>query len=464
MKLATQFDAAVLARYDVTGPRYTSYPTAPQFKTEFGEAEYREHARLSNDDPIPRPLSLYLHVPFCASPCFYCGCNRVITRDRARGEAYLARLTREVAMQGALFDRDRRVIQIHLGGGTPNFFDLEQLGHLLDSLGANFNLARGDDREFGIEIDPRCADEAYVHGLARMGFNRVSFGVQDFDPDVQEAINRVQPREQTLSVLTAARAAGMRSVSVDLIYGLPRQTAERFAATLDTTIALRPDRIALYSYAHLPELFKAQRQIVAAELPAPGEKLALLGLAVETLLAAGYEYIGMDHFALPDDDLVRAREHHSLQRNFQGYSTHAECDLVGMGASAIGRVRDCYAQNARELPQWDSAIDAGRLPVVKGLVLGDEDLLRQDIIQSLMCYDEVDIALIERRHGVCFATHFATELKRLEALARDGLVEVDAQRIRITPRGRLLMRMVAMAFDAYLARPQETVRRFSRVI
>ncbi len=464
MNAAIQFDPGLLARYDLTGPRYTSYPTAPHFHDGFTEADYRAAVRLSNAEPIPRELSLYVHIPFCASPCFYCGCTRVITRDRGRISAYLNRLHREIALQAVLFDRDRRVGQLHLGGGTPNFLDPRQLTELMDALHDGFNLARDDAREFSIELDPRYNDAGQLASLAGLGFNRASFGVQDFDPLVQEAINRVQPMEQTLDAIAAARAAGFRSVSVDLIYGLPRQTREGFTGTLDTVCAVRPDRVALYSYAHLPERFKAQRQIDATELPATTEKLALLGLAIETLGRAGYRYIGMDHFALPDDELVRAQADGTLQRNFQGYSTHGQADLVGLGMSAIGRVGDCYVQNARDLVVYDAALDAGRLPIVKGLCLSDDDRQRAELIGDLMCRGEIDEYEFGRRHGLVFSERYAPELERIRALVDDGLVERGAGRLRVTPRGRLLLRVVAMAFDASLSRPAEIVARYSRVI
>jgi oxygen-independent coproporphyrinogen III oxidase len=458
------FDPALIARYDAHGPRYTSYPTAPHFAASFDEATYRVHAAATNDDPIPRPLSLYLHMPFCASPCFYCGCNRVITRDRAKGDAYLERLYREIALQGALFDRDRRVVQLHLGGGTPNFYDVAQFEALFDALGAAFRLAGPREREFSIELDPRHANRDYVKALAALGFNRASLGVQDFDHAVQVAINRVQSVKETREVIDATREAGFDSVSVDLIYGLPKQNLTGFGRTLDTVVEAAPDRIALYSYAHLPELFKAQRQIAAADLPAPHDKLALLGLAIEKLGAAGYRYIGMDHFARADDELARALDERTLQRNFQGYSTHADCDLVGLGVSAIGKVGDCYAQNARDLVGYYAALDTGRLAIAKGLVLAPDDELRAAVIQDVMCRGEIEFRAFEWRYGIEFASHFARELERLSPLVADGLVEIRADGLRVTPRGRLLVRLVAMAFDAYLARPGEVQARYSRVV
>lgn len=469
MNVIPEFDPDLLSRYDVSGPRYTSYPTAPHFRADFDEAKYRAHAMRSNDDPIPRPLSLYVHIPFCSSPCFYCGCNRVITRDHAKADAYLARLGREIALQAALFDTDRKVTQLHLGGGTPNFLDALQMAELTDQLGNAFRFAAPSEREFSIEIDPRHADDAYLGALARLGFDRVSFGVQDLNPDVQAAINRIQPAKLTLAAIASARAHGFRSVSVDLIYGLPKQTFAGFDATLDTVIGAFPDRIALYSYAHLPEVFKPQRRIKASDMPSPHDKLGLFGLAINRLAQAGYRHIGMDHFALPTDELVRAQDAGTLQRNFQGYSTHAECDLVGLGMSAIGRVGDCYVQNARDLVGYYAALDNGRLPIVKGLSLTFDDVVRGEIIQRLMCDGRVFFADVERRHSITFGDYFARELVRLHALANDGLVELKRDRVEITPAGRLLVRVVAMAFDAWIARPGETgaaenVARFSRVI
>jgi len=464
MRNDLEFDADLLMRYDVAGPRYTSYPTAPNFGTGFRAEDYRRHARASNDDPVPRPLSLYLHVPFCTSPCFYCGCTRVITRDLSRSVGYLERVSRELAMHAELFDPDRQLLQLHLGGGTPNFLDLDQFRALFARLSSHFPFAPADEREFSIELDPRGATPDLIGGLAELGFNRMSFGVQDFDREVQEAINRVQSVEETLGAMRAARDAGVQSVSFDLIYGLPRQTNAGFGQTLSTVLDARPDRIALYSYAHLPELFKAQRQIDPADMPTAPAKLALLGMAIERLGAAGYRYIGMDHFALPGDELVRAQEQGSLQRNFQGYSTHAECDLVGLGVSSIGSVGDCYAQNARDLAGYYAMIDAGHLAVQRGLTLTPDDQLRRELIQQIMCHGSLEFDAVEARHGFDFAERFPAELERLGQLARDGLVTLDDRGLVVTARGRLLIRHVAMAFDAYLRRPAPSPARYSRVI
>ena len=386
------FDLGLLRRYDRPGPRYTSYPTAPQFSPDFDERALREAVRQSNGDPIPRLLSIYVHVPFCLSPCFYCGCNRIITRDRSRAETYVARLYREIAMTAAMFDRDREVIQLHFGGGTPNFLSPAQLGDVVDSLRHHFHFADRDDRDLSIELDPRSLTASDVAELAAIGFNRASLGVQDFDPQVQAAVNRVQTVEETLAIIEACRRHDMRSVNVDLIYGLPKQTPDGFARTLDTVIAARPDRLAVYSYAHLPELFKPQRRVDATLLPAPDAKLALLQLAIEKLTGAGYVYIGMDHFALPDDDLAVAQARGSLHRNFMGYTTHADTDLVAIGVSAISHIGASFSQNPRDVPSWEAAIDEGRLPVFRGMHLSEDDQLRADLIQHLMCQGEVPVS------------------------------------------------------------------------
>lgn len=459
-----EFDAALVGRYDLNGPRYTSYPTAPQFASSFGEAEFVASARRTNDDPIPRSLSLYVHVPFCESPCFYCGCNRVITREHGKAEVYLERLFREIELTSALFDRDRKGLQLHLGGGTPNFLDLRQMGDLCESLQQHFTMDRSEAREFGIEIDPRFADAAYIRGLGELGFNRLSVGIQDFDAAVQQAVNRIQSVEQTAAVLDAARASGFRSLSVDLIYGLPRQSVEGFARTLDTVVKLRPDRVAAYSYAHLPDVFKPQRQIEAADLPDATTKLALLTLCVEKLCAAGYRYVGMDHFALPTDELVRAQDDGTLQRNFQGYSTHSDCDIVGLGVSAISRIGDSYSQNFREMPLYYGALDRGRLPVARGLLLGDDDRIRGDAIMQLMCHGELALAELGRRHGIDTAVYFANELVELATLQQHGLVELAPDHVLVTARGRFLLRVVAMVFDAYRRKPTAAPVRHSRVI
>ncbi|EIM00647.1 oxygen-independent coproporphyrinogen III oxidase [Rhodanobacter denitrificans] len=458
-----EFDPALIARYDVAGPRYTSYPTAPHFKAEFDEAALRAVIRASNEEPIPRPLSVYVHVPFCMSPCFYCGCNRVITRDVTQADRYLERLYREIELIAPLFDRDRSVRQLHFGGGTPNFLDTAHMGELLESLARHFSFSHAADREYGIEIDPRFADAAYIRAMGELGFNRISVGIQDFDPAVQKAVNRIQSFEQTREVIEAARTSGFRSASVDLIYGLPFQSVDGFSRTLDQVVALNPDRVAVYGYAHLPEMFKAQRQIEAADLPDAATRLALFGRALEHLSAAGYVYIGMDHFAKASDELVLAQRAGTLQRNFQGYSTHGDCDIVGLGVSAIGRIGDSYSQNARDLIGYYAALDAGRLPLMRGLQLDEDDLIRRELINELMCHGSVEKQAFGARHRLLFDEYFARERQRLLPLIEDGLVTENPREIRVTSRGRLLLRIIAMCFDAYLDDAAQAPR-YSRVI
>jgi oxygen-independent coproporphyrinogen-3 oxidase len=455
-------DAALLARYDVQGPRYTSYPPAPRFGSGFDAGAFAAAARASNDDPIPRRLSLYVHAPFCLSPCFYCGCARIITRDPAKAESYLVRLHREIELVAPLFDRDRRAVQLHFGGGTPNFFDVRQMSDLVECLERHFGFAPGPVFEAGIEIDPRSAGRAYIEAMGRLGFNRISIGVQDFDPAVQAAVNRIQSVEETRAVIDAAHDSGFRSVSIDLIYGLPKQSVPTFRETLDRVLELAPDRIVAYGYAHLPSRFRAQRQIRSEDLPDAHERIALLELTVRTLTASGYRYIGMDHFARAGDDLASAQRHGTLQRNFQGYSTHAACDLVGLGMSSISHVGHSYSQNARDLTGYYAALDAGRMPVARGLVMSEDDIVRADAIQQIMCHGVIDVGAFEARHGLEFDAYFARELNGLSGFVADGLVEIDPGRIAITPRGRYFLRNIAMVFDAYL--PDGTGQGYSRTI
>lgn len=453
--LAPQFDAELISRYERNGPRYTSYPTAPQFQPAFDARALRGVIALSNEEPIPRPLSLYVHVPFCQSPCFYCGCSRVITRDIGKADVFLQHVEQEIACVGPLFDRDRQVQQLHLGGGTPNFLDLKRMARLLHGLRQHFNFAPDGQGELGIEVDPRFIDAAYVQGLATLGFNRLSAGIQDFNPAVQQAVNRVQSVPQTRSVLDTARDAGFASISVDLIYGLPRQTLQGFEQTLDEVLQLGPDRIAVYGYAHMPRLFKAQSQIDADELPTPALRLALFGLALERLTANGYLYVGMDHFARAGDSLIQAQRNGTLQRNFQGYSTAADCDIIGLGPTAISRIGDSYSQNIHNLPGYYAATASQGLAVARGLSLSDDDILRREIINTLMCHARLDKSAIAERYGIDFDRYFAQALLRLQALANDELVQLNRSSIDVTPKGRLLLRHVAMCFDAYLgAEPQ----------
>lgn len=462
MYQTVEFDAKLLARYDINGPRYTSYPTALQFTETFGEADYR--LAVNDSNAHSGPLSIYAHIPFCTSPCFYCACTRIITRDPLKAGFYLERLYREIDLQATRFHPDRVVEQLHFGGGTPTFLSMEQMSALMRRLRDRFNLCNDDAREFSIEIDPRTVDADRMEQLATLGFNRVSLGVQDFDARVQRAVNRIQGVEDTLGIMDAARRFGMRSINLDLIYGLPFQSLEGFGRTLDIVIGARPDRLAVYSYAHMPRLFKAQRQIEEASLPDAATKLGLLRLAIEKLTHAGYVYIGMDHFALPDDELVSAQREGGLHRNFQGYSTRAECDMIGLGMSAIARIADTYSQNAKEIDRYYAMLDEGRLPIVRGVALTQDDRTRRDVIQQVMCHGEIDFRAVERRWNVEFARCFRAAMPRLETLAADDLIELDERRLVVTPAGRLLLRVIAMAFDAYVPVMADSAARFSRTV
>jgi len=462
MNQSVSFNRALVEKYDRPGPRYTSYPTAPQFHSAFAVDDYQSAARQSNANAVPKALSLYIHIPFCQSLCYYCACNKIITQKTHRAVEYLHYLKREIAMQGALFDSSRTLTQLHLGGGTPTYLTHEQLAELMAALHEAFNLDDSDGHEFSIEVDPRTISAEQIHQLRSLGFNRLSFGVQDFDAQVQAAVNRVQSEAQVRELVAAAREAAFKSVSVDLIYGLPLQTHASFAVTLDKVIDLRPDRIAAYSYAHLPERVRAQRLIRREDMPPPERKLELLELTIERLTGAGYVYIGMDHFALPDDELCLAREQGSLQRNFQGYSTHADCDLIGLGVSSIGKVGDTYSQSVKELSQYYAYLDAGLLPVQRGYQLNDDDRLRRDVINALMCQGRVEFAVIEAQHGIDFCTYFSDALLQVKSHVEDGLVLLTSESLTLLPQGQLMMRSVAMAFDVYLS--TDNAQRFSRTV
>jgi oxygen-independent coproporphyrinogen-3 oxidase len=461
MHAVTAFDAELIRRYERNTPRYTSYPPANRFDTGFTASDYRRAALLSNAAPAT-PLSAYVHVPFCESPCFYCGCNRVITRDRAQATRYVEHLKIEIEMQGRLFDRSRRIEQLHFGGGTPTFLTFDEMNEVMQHLDCWFSLDRSDRREVSIEVDPRTVTTETMPGLAALGFNRVSFGVQDFDPRVQKAVNRVQSLDLVRSATELARASGFRSVSFDLIYGLPRQSPASFERTLAATTRLRPDRIAVYGYAHLPELFKAQRALDERELPNAAQRLELLEMTVEMLTGAGYVHIGMDHFALPHDELARASRDGTLHRNFQGYSTRAACDLVGLGVSAIGAVGTAYAQNARRLDDYYAAIGRGSFAIERGLSLTMDDLARRDIIQQVMCGAGVDPHEIETHYALDFRQDFATELSELRRMASDGLLSEVEPQVRVSDKGRFLLRNIAAVFDRYL--PAAPAKAYSRAI
>ncbi|MCS0583991.1 oxygen-independent coproporphyrinogen III oxidase [Massilia pinisoli] len=442
-----EFDPELIARMSQRGPRYTSYPTADRFTPGFGAADLAAAARPG------KPLSLYVHIPFCESLCYYCACNKIITHDRTKAVKYLGYLMREIDMQAALFAEDALVEQLHFGGGTPTYLDDAQMGDLLGHLRSRFAFAPDDTGEFSIEIDPRTVDGARIRTLRRQGFNRLSLGVQDFDEDVQRAVNRLQPEALTRDAISAARDAGFRSISIDLIYGLPLQNVATMSATLDKVIAASPDRISVYNYAHMPQLFKSQKLIRDEDLPDGATKLAMLGLCIGRLCAAGYVYIGMDHFAKPDDELARAQRDGTLHRNFQGYSTHAEVDMVACGVSAISAVNGTYAQNEKSLEPYYSRIDRGELPVTRGLVLSADDLLRRDVIQRLMCDFALDLPALSARWDVDAAAKLASELARLAELERDGLLTLTPDRIEVSAKGRLLIRNVCMVFDDYFGKP-----------
>jgi oxygen-independent coproporphyrinogen III oxidase len=456
------FDADLVRKYDGFGPRYTSYPTADRFTDAFGASELAAALTARRDAPgAPQPLSLYVHVPFCNTICYYCACNKVITKDHGRSAKYIRYVGREIGIVAGLLDHASPVKQLHWGGGTPTFLSAEEMTELTRLLRDNFRF--DPDAECSIEIDPRKVTRETVRLLATLGFNRMSLGVQDFDPAVQQAVNRIQSEEETRAVLDAARANGFRSINVDLIYGLPKQSVASFGATLDKIVAMTPDRVALYNYAHVPHLFKPQRRISETELPHPEVKLAILEQAIDRLTNAGYIYIGMDHFARPDDELAVAQRQGTLHRNFQGYSTHRDCDLLAFGISAIGKVGSTYSQNVRTLDEYYERLDEGVLPCFRGVELNADDRLRRDVIGTLMCGSALDFRPVDVKHGVAFRDYFAAELEALESLAADGLVEIDDWSIVITPRGRLLMRNVAMAFDRYLREQRERAR-YSRVI
>jgi len=454
-------DPVLIRKYDVSGPRYTSYPTADRFVEAFGEEALRAWFARRNIGGISQPLSAYVHLPFCSTACWYCGCNKIATRDRTKSTAYIGYLAKEMALVRPLLGAERRICQLHWGGGTPTFLSRDDMQRLMQELRGALELE--PDIECSIEVDPRGLAPGTMAFLGGLGFNRVSIGVQDFDPAVQKAVNRVQSEAETGSAVAEARAAGFRSVNLDLIYGLPKQTLASFGATLERTIALEPDRVALYSYAHLPALFKPQRRIAEADLPSAEEKLQILTLAIGRLTRADYLYIGMDHFAKPGDELAVAQRQGRLQRNFQGYSTRPEADLLGLGVSAIGRIGPTYYQNAKRLEDWQAALDEGRLPVLRGIELTADDLTRRAVIHGLMCNFRVSIEAIERDHLVDFARYFVPELAELRALAADGLVEVSPEWIVVTARGRLLVRAVAQVFDRYLRERRERAA-YSKVI
>jgi oxygen-independent coproporphyrinogen-3 oxidase len=447
MQQAIEFDLELIKKYDRSGPRYTSYPTAVEFHDGFGEPEFK--AAMARGNAAGRPLSLYFHIPFCDTICFYCACNKVATKDRSKAQPYLDLVYRELEMKSALVEGPRVVEQLHWGGGTPTFISHEQMRELMDTTRKYFTLADDDKGEYSIEIDPREASYETIALLRDIGFNRLSMGVQDFEERVQKAVNRIQSEEQTLAILKAARETGFRSVSMDLIYGLPFQTRETFARTLERVLAMDPDRLSIFNYAHLPKLFSPQRRINEEELPSPQEKLNILQYAIGRLNEAGYVYIGMDHFAKPDDELAVAQRDHTLYRNFQGYSTHAHCDLIGFGITSISMMGNAYAQNEKTMDGYEASIRADKLALYRGLELTHDDEIRRDVITRLICHFELSIPEAEARWGIDFADYFAKELKELEQMQADGLLRFDDEDIQVLPAGRLLIRNICMVFDVY---------------
>ena len=457
---AIRWDSDLIRRYDLAGPRYTSYPTAMQFNDQVSTFDLLHALRESRK--ASRPLSLYVHVPFCANICYYCACNKVITKDRGRAQPYLQRLEQEIRQVACHLDPRQTVEQLHFGGGTPTFLSHAELRQLMASLRENFTLLDDDSGDYGIEIDPREADWSTMGLLRELGFNRVSIGLQDLDPQVQRAVNRLQSLEETRAVIDAARTLQFRSINIDLIYGLPKQTPEAFAQTINEVISLQPDRLSVFNYAHLPERFMPQRRINTSELPSPAAKLEMLERTIAQLTAAGYRYIGMDHFALPDDELAIAQEEATLQRNFQGYTTHGHCDLIGLGVSAISQIGELYCQNDSDITQYQRTLASGQLATARGLLCNQDDRIRREVIQQIICNLNLPFAHIEQVFNIDFRGYFAQQWPALQRMAADGLITLDHEQLTVLPAGRLLVRSVCMVFDGYLE--QASRQRFSRVI
>ncbi len=460
-KQCFQWDNELIKRYDTSGPRYTSYPTALQFKEGFNSNDYQQ-ARIQGNQET-QPLSLYVHIPFCAHVCYYCACNKVITKRRDKAQPYLDSLYKEMAMRPTGYPKERKVEQLHWGGGTPTFISHEQMSELFNTLAQYFTLSDDEDRDFSIEIDPRELQHDTLAHLKKIGFNRVSLGVQDFNKEVQIAVNRVQSLELTRDTLLEAKRLGFRSINIDLIYGLPFQSRTSFQETLKTVLALSPDRLSVFNYAHLPTRFMPQRRINEHNLPAPEEKLAMLEDSIQLLTQAGYHYVGMDHFAKPDDSLAQAQISEKLHRNFQGYTTHQDCDLVAFGVSSISQIGDTYFQNTADINAYQDDINAQKLPVVKGLILNDEDVMRRAVIKQLICHFKLDYQWLKNRYNVDANVHFSDVLKKLTPFIKDELVVLSDTGIQVTRKGELLIRSICMLFDEYLASPIQQFR-YSKII
>lgn len=454
------FNNDLIKKYDKSGPRYTSYPTAIQFTENFTEQDYFQQVKLSNERNTP--LSLYFHIPFCDTICFYCGCNKIVTKNRNHAQPYLDAVYKELALQGSLFKATRIVRQLHWGGGTPTFISHEQMTELMQQTRRHFTLLDDDSGEYSIELDPREVDAGSITLLRKLGFNRISLGVQDFNPKVQQAVNRIQSYKETRDVIVAARKNEFHSISLDLIYGLPFQTVDSFSETVDKVLDLEPDRLSVFNYAHMPEMFKTQRQINADDLPSAEAKLAILQHVTNKLIDAGYEYIGMDHFAKPTDELAIAQKERKLYRNFQGYSTNSDCDLVALGITSIGKVADSYSQNIKTIKEYTEVIESDHLPVFRGIALTEDDILRREVINQLICHFELNFKEIENNFKIDFPDYFATELKQLKEMQEDSLLELTTDKILVLPEGKLLIRNICMVFDIYLKQNKE--QRFSKTI
>ena len=454
------FNNDLIKKYDKSGPRYTSYPTAIQFTEKFSEQDYYQQVKLSNERNTP--LSLYFHIPFCDTICYYCGCNKIVTKNRNHAQPYLDAVYKELALQGSLFKATRIVKQLHWGGGTPTFISHEQMMALMQQTRRHFTLLDDDSGEYSIELDPREVDAGSISLLRKLGFNRISLGVQDFNPKVQQAVNRIQSYKETRDVIIAARKDEFHSISLDLIYGLPFQTVESFSETVDKVLDLEPDRLSVFNYAHMPEMFKTQRQINAVDLPSAEAKLSILQHVTNKLIDAGYEYIGMDHFAKPTDELAIAQKERKLYRNFQGYSTNSDCDLVALGITSIGKVADSYSQNIKTIKEYTEVVNSDHLPVFRGIALSEDDILRREVINQLICHFELNFKEIENAFSIKFSDYFSDELIQIKDMQADSLLELTKDKISVLPEGKLLIRNICMVFDIYLKKNKE--QRFSKTI
>ena len=456
------FDLDLIKKYNLSGPRYTSYPTAVVFSDDYREAQHRKNLMGYFDQSKNKPLSLYFHIPFCDTLCFFCACNKIATKKREKADVYLDYLEQEMKMQAALIPKDRVVEQMHFGGGTPTFLTHTQLKRLVAMIEAHFTLLHDDRRDYSIEIDPREAAPETIQLLVDLGFNRFSMGVQDVQEKVQKAVNRIQPIELTEQAIGMCRKNGAKSINVDLIYGLPHQTYASFKDTLAQVIKLSPDRLSVFNYAHMPHLFAPQKRILDADLPTPDEKLKILQMTIQDLTDAGYVYIGMDHFAKPSDELAIAQSNGSLQRNFQGYTTHAECDLLAMGVSSISLINNCFSQNNKTLEAYYQQIELGQIPIMKGYQLNQDDTIRKQVIQDLSCHFKLNTRRIAEQFNIDFASYFADEIRQLLPFENDGLIITDKEHMVVSDKGRLLIRNICMVFDHHLK--QQTKQQFSKVI